>query len=254
VKAIKGFGEAWLHPERPGSPSLPSFPVYSSTAGEQPVVLLHELPGMTPECVALARRLAGDGFKVHMPLLFGEPDAPGAANRNLVRICISAQMRHLFLSGGEKPAGLSQWIWSLMDRLADGQAIAVIGMCFTGGFALAGIAHGNGIAAVCSQPSMPLFRLFGRTSTQLLGETGIAAALARSNALGKCVLAMRYRTDWISRQSHIDNISQAFGTSCETADFPATEPKHALLTSNFSKDAYLQMTGFLNAAFKNILP
>jgi hypothetical protein len=68
------------------------------------------------------------------------------------------------------------------------------------------------------------------------------------------VLAMRYRTDWISRQSHIDNISQAFGTSCETAEFSAAEPKHALLTSSFSEDAYLQMTDFLNAAFKNKLP
>ena len=38
------------------------------------VVLLHELPGMTPECVELARKISDEGFSVYMPLIFGEPN------------------------------------------------------------------------------------------------------------------------------------------------------------------------------------
>lgn len=43
--------------------------------GNEPaVVIMHELPGMIPECVDLARKVASSGFTVFLPLLFGKPN------------------------------------------------------------------------------------------------------------------------------------------------------------------------------------
>lgn len=36
------------------------------------VMLMHELPGMTPSCIELAKRLAEvEGFRIYLPLLYG---------------------------------------------------------------------------------------------------------------------------------------------------------------------------------------
>ena len=53
-------------------------PVYVRGSGPG-VLLLHELPGMVPQCVELARLIAQRGFTVFMPLLFGEAGAPPAS-------------------------------------------------------------------------------------------------------------------------------------------------------------------------------
>ena len=49
-----------------------SKPVYRAGTGPA-VVLIHELPGMVPECVELGRKSAAEGYTVYMPLLFGAP-------------------------------------------------------------------------------------------------------------------------------------------------------------------------------------
>jgi hypothetical protein len=58
------------------------------------VVLIHELPGITPECARLARRLASEGFTVVMPSLFGEPGRPftaGYVASTFARICVAGE-------------------------------------------------------------------------------------------------------------------------------------------------------------------
>jgi dienelactone hydrolase len=37
------------------------------------VVIMHELPGLTPSCIRFAERVAAEGFRVYLRLLFGRP-------------------------------------------------------------------------------------------------------------------------------------------------------------------------------------
>jgi len=67
-------------------------PVYFRGAGPG-VLLMHELPGMVPQCVELATFIARQGFTVFMPLLFGEPGAPPATARLALHVCISREFR-----------------------------------------------------------------------------------------------------------------------------------------------------------------
>jgi dienelactone hydrolase len=61
--------------------------------GEGPgVVIVHEIPGITPEVARFARIVADDGFGVFLPQLFGTPNKPLSASYALgqmARACIS---------------------------------------------------------------------------------------------------------------------------------------------------------------------
>jgi hypothetical protein len=74
--------------------------VYRKGAGPD-VLLIHELPGMTPQFIGLARTIAEAGFTVHLPLFFGEPDERHTV-LFLARLCISREFR-LFAQRGGSP-------------------------------------------------------------------------------------------------------------------------------------------------------
>jgi hypothetical protein len=69
-----------------------SHPIYSTGNGP-PVVVLHELPGMMPECIDLGLILA-QRFRVHLPPLFGKPGEFAMA-KNIARLCVSREI-HAF--------------------------------------------------------------------------------------------------------------------------------------------------------------
>ena len=73
------------------------------------VLLMHELPGMTPACLYLAKRIACAGFSVYLPLLFGEP-GEHAGVRNMLRLCVSQEFT-LLAADGNSP--VTAWLRSL---------------------------------------------------------------------------------------------------------------------------------------------
>src|SRR3954468_17817518 len=60
------------------------------------VVLIPEIPGMTPEVLGLADHLVDEGFTVVVPSPFGSPEKQptvGYTLRTLSRVCVSAEFR-----------------------------------------------------------------------------------------------------------------------------------------------------------------
>lgn len=70
-------------------------PVYTSIDGLTPIIVLHELPGMTPEFVAYCRRMVAYGFKVHAPLMFGQPEKTKSP-LGIAKFCMSHEFKSLF--------------------------------------------------------------------------------------------------------------------------------------------------------------
>jgi dienelactone hydrolase len=64
------------------------------TGNGSPVLVMHELSGLNATAAGFARRLAGEGFRVHLPHLFGEP-MQAAAFRNSLWLCISREFGRL---------------------------------------------------------------------------------------------------------------------------------------------------------------
>ena len=69
------------------------------TKGEGPgVVVMHEIPGITPQVAQFSTRVAEAGFTVFMPHLFGTPGQPistGYALGQMIQCCIQREFRVL---------------------------------------------------------------------------------------------------------------------------------------------------------------
>src|SRR4051812_910126 len=129
-------------------------------AGRGPaVIVMSEMPGISPQVARFARWVRDAGFTVYMPSLFGRDGAvPGAEEGIAVfrRACVSAEFR-AFASDESSP--VTKWLRALA-RLAHaecgGPGVGAIGMCFTGNFALAMMLESSVLAPVLSQPSLPM--------------------------------------------------------------------------------------------------
>jgi len=132
--------------------------VYVSGAGPA-VIVMTEMPGISPHVARFARWVRDAGFTVYMPSLFGRDGAvPGAEEGAAIfqRACVSAEFRAL---ASNESSPVTEWLRSLA-RFAHGECggpgVGAIGMCFTGNFALTMMLEPSMLAPVLSQPSLPL--------------------------------------------------------------------------------------------------
>ncbi|WP_414939119.1 dienelactone hydrolase family protein [Amycolatopsis sp. cmx-11-51] len=170
-------------------------------AGSGPaVVLMPEMPGISPDVLRFARWVRGAGFTVFVPSLFGTDGAyPTAEAGQQVarRACVSAEFR-AFAGGGTSP--VSTWLRGLA-RLAHaecgGPGVGTIGLCFTGNFALTMALEPAVIAPVVNHPSLPLDDPGGLE----LGDEDALAIRDRVLRDGLTVLAYRFEGDrWCTGQ------------------------------------------------------
>ena len=128
--------------------------------GEGPaVIVISEIPGITPEVAGFARRVADSGFTAVMPHLFGEPgprrrSAPHAVDRPPPRACRASSPRSPPQTTSPVTGGCERWPGTVHAELG-GPGVGAVGMCFTGGFALAMMVDDAVMAPVLSQPSLP---------------------------------------------------------------------------------------------------
>src|SRR4051794_7137879 len=129
------------------------------------VVVMAEIPGITPNVIRFADRVADAGFTVVLPHLFGTPGldpnemSKPAAGRLMVStigpLCVNKEFN--VLAAG-KTSPVIGWLRALANQEHErcgGPGVGAVGMCFTGGFALAMAADPVILAPVLSQPSLP---------------------------------------------------------------------------------------------------
>lgn len=168
-------------------------------SGEGPaVIVMAEIPGITPKVADFARRIRDLGCTVFLPVLFGTPGrAPSGRYiaRSMVKGCVSKEFA-AFATGRTEP--LTVWLRALARHAhtqCGGPGVGAIGMCFTGGFALGMTVDPSVIAPVLSQPSLPLpVSKKARASIHLSPED-LRAVQARVAADDICVLGLRFTND-----------------------------------------------------------
>ncbi len=171
-------------------------PTYSKGSGPG-VVLIHEIPSITPDVVGFAEEVVAAGFTVVMPHLFGTPGAqmnPLSVGSALRQVCVSNEFTKL-ATGVTAP--VATWLRSLARDLhaeLGGPGVGAIGMCFTGGFALAMMVDDAVAAPVMAQPSAP-FAIGKTRGADLNLSPADLAAVKRRAAEGCSVLGVRYRKD-----------------------------------------------------------
>jgi len=145
--------------------------VYRRGAGPA-VIVIHEIPGLHPLVIRFADRVAAAGMTVFLPSLFGEPGRPvttGYSVRVMLKgICIQREF-NTWSAGRSSP--IVKWLRALARKAhseCGGTGVGAVGMCFTGGYALAMMTEPSVVAPVLSQPSMPV--PFG-SKTRAAGST-----------------------------------------------------------------------------------
>ncbi|GAA0948838.1 dienelactone hydrolase family protein [Actinocorallia libanotica] len=170
-------------------------------AGSGPaVVLMPEMPGVSPDVLRLARWVRDAGFTVYVPSLFGTDGAyPTAEGGEEVirRTCVSAEFR-AFAGGGTSP--VTVWLRGLARQAhaeCGGPGVGAIGLCFTGNFALTMMLEPAVIASVVNHPSLPLDDPAGLE----LSDEDAHAVKERVSRDGLKVLAYRFDNDrWCTGQ------------------------------------------------------
>lgn len=164
-------------------------------AGSGPaVIVMTEMPGISPHVARFARWVRDAGFTVYMPSLFGRDGAVTTAEEGAAifqRACVSAEFRAL---SANKSSPVTQWLRALArlaHRECGGPGVGAIGMCFTGNFALTMMLEPAMLAPVLSQPSLPLNDPAGIE----IAPDEIAAVRDRLEREDLTVLAYRFEGD-----------------------------------------------------------
>jgi dienelactone hydrolase len=168
-------------------------------AGSGPAVLvIAEMPGITPKVVEFAGRVAAAGCTAVLPHLFGTPGGPmslGHLARTFPKVCVS---REFTLLARRRSSPVTGWLRALARHehgACGGPGVGVVGMCLTGGFALAMAADDAVLAPVLSQPSLPF--PIGAERRADLGVDDATLALVRQRCAEEdlCVLGLRFTRD-----------------------------------------------------------
>jgi dienelactone hydrolase len=171
--------------------------VYEKGAGPG-VVLVPEIPGISPEVLGLGEHLVEQGFTVAIPSLFGTPGrrvTVGYTAGVFARLCVTAEFR-AFATGARRP--VADYLRDLARDLAartPGPGVGVIGMCFTGGFALAAAVDEVVVAPVLSQPSVPLPLGARRRQDAGVSAEELAEVAERTTRSNLCLLGLRFSGD-----------------------------------------------------------
>lgn len=191
-------------------------------AGSGPgVVVIAEMPGITPEVIAFARRVVDQGCSVALPHLFGGPgrdpfrsglrSALPDVVTSIVPACVSREFTVLATG---KTSPVMDWLRALGRQVHDecgGPGIGVVGMCFTGGFALGMIADAPVLAPVLSQPSLP-FGITGKGRAALgLSPDDEAAMIETCGARDLTVLGLRFSDDPLSPPERFATLRRVLG-------------------------------------------
>ena len=200
--------------------------------GEGPaVIVMAEMPGITPKVLEFARRVADIGCTAVLPHLFGQPGRdplprtkPGLAEgwymvSSMVPTCISREFTTL-ATGRTSP--VISWLRALAaheHERCGGPGVGAIGMCFTGGFALAMAVDDRLLAPVLSQPSVPLGPTKAQQCSIDISRADLDKVKARCANDGLEVMGLRFKSDRFVPPGRFDFLRRELGDAFVAIEF-----------------------------------
>lgn len=184
--------------------------------GSGPAVLvIAEMPGMTPPVIDFADRVVDIGCTAVLPHLFGVPGAAmsvGTTLRAMGPACVSKEFG-AWATGRTSP--VVEWCKALAryeHERSGGPGVGVVGMCFTGNFALAMLPDTSVVAPVMSQPSLPLGFSKKAKRGLYLSEADLTKVKNRmADEPELCVLGLRFTADKLVPKARFDHLREALG-------------------------------------------
>jgi dienelactone hydrolase len=206
------------------------------------VIVISEIPGITPLVAEFARKVAGIGCTAVMPHLFGTPGKPataGYALESMMHACVSHEFATL-AAGRTSP--ITTWLRALAKaehERCGGPGVGAVGMCLTGGFALAMMVDDVMVAPVLSQPSLP-FPIGSRRKKDIgISPADLLRVKQRAQS-GTQLLGLRFTGDSFCPADRFETLKEQLGESFIAVELdsspgnPHGHPKqaHSVLTEH----------------------
>lgn len=202
-------------------------------AGTGPgVLLMHEITGMTPLFLNLARRIIEAGYTVYLPHFFGPLDKYDFTAGIL--FCL----RHEFkVFSSDKDSPIASWLRLLCERAyseSGGTGVGVIGLCLTGNIVMSAVAHPAVRLGVMCEPGLP----FGKPCA--LGVSDATVQQIKPKLLVYPMLAYRFTTDKKCPPQRFQTLRETFHEGVRTCEIPTAEAPwriptnaHSVLTGGY---------------------
>ena len=234
-----------------------TFPVYQKGSGPA-VVIMHEMPGLHPGVVQFADRVAAAGMTVFLPSLFGTPGKPASRSYAMVTalgvICIR---REFHVWRGDRSSPVVDWLKALARHAhaeCGGKGVGAVGMCFTGGFALAMMTDPSVVAPVLSQPSLPLARNKPKPSAEIgMSPAEIACVKGRLQDEDLSVIGLRFKSDELVPDARFETYAREFGDRFEAIELEDEDAKPAFIPPHSVLTLHLKETGPTKAAEQRVI-
>jgi dienelactone hydrolase len=211
------------------------------------VIVIHEIPGLHPQVVRFADRVADAGMTVFMPSLLGEPgrpvSVPYALGEMLKVVCIR---REFTVWATDRSSPIVDWLRALARKAhaeCGGPGVGAVGMCLTGGFALAMMTEPAVVAPVLSQPSQPF--PFGAERKRSIDASPdeIACAKRRFETEDLSMIGLRFFRDPFVPDERFATYRRTFGDRFEPIEIDPKDGQpgpgfamHSVLTVNLRDD------------------
>jgi|SRR5579863_9299202 len=221
-------------------------PVYVRGQGPA-VIVIHEIPGLHPLVIRFADRVAAAGMSVYLPALFGEPGRPVdsgyLAKSMFTAICVRREFTVWRL---QRSSPIVDWLRALAKQAhaeRGGRGVGAVGMCFTGGFALAMMTEPAVVAPVLAQPSLPA-AVFSKARAAAfdMSPEEIACVRGRMESENLSAIGLRFRSDKSVPEARFDALERAFPGHFERIEFADSDaaasahPPHSTLTIHLRED------------------
>jgi len=220
-------------------------PTYRRGSGPA-VIVIHEIPGVTPLVTKFANEVVDRGFTVVMPSLVGTPGKePSNAYmaQQMVKVCVAREFTSFALN---QTSPIIAWLRALARNLhqdVGGPGVGAVGMCFSGGFALGMMVDDIMLAPVLSQPSMPF--AVGKTRGADLNLTpDDATAIAERAADGCQVLGLRFTGDKLVGD-RFASLRELLGDAFIAVELPSSKASdHSVLTEQRDEPSVTRVLDF----------
>jgi len=216
------------------------------------IIVVHEIPGITPAVAKFANDLVDAGFTVVMPDLIGVPGkvaSRGYMLSSMSKVCISQEFTNLALN---KTSPVIAWLRAVGRQLHNelgGKGIGALGMCFSGGFALGMMVDDHLVAPVLSQPSLP-FNISKKSAADLNLSADDQAAIVRRAQEGCQVLGLRFTGDKLVGD-RFASLRTLIGDAFIAIELPSQNKKdHSVLTEQRDEPSVQRVISFFNEKLK----
>ncbi len=216
------------------------------------VVVIHEIPGITPKVAQFANDVVDAGFTVVMPSLVGTPGkevSNGYVLGSMAKVCVAREFTHWALNETSPVIGYLRALARNLHDEVGGPGVGALGMCFSGGFALAMMVDDIMVAPVLSQPSLPFAIGLGAKKARRAADLNLSPddklVIARRAAEGCQVLGLRYTGDALVG-TRFDSLRELLGDQFIAVELPSTTKRdHSVLTEQRDEESVQKVLSFL---------